>query len=167
MFASVVGLSYLMARQVAGHVAGIFAALLVMLDASLVGNAGLIVIENLQTILLMLAMVLSLYAIEQEKVRFHGAAGVLWGLATLVKPTTLLWPIVSIPVYLLLEWKRGWLMRSVFLILAFALTLSPWFVRNQFNAEVAAVGVAYSPLLRHVLDEGESEAHDCQHGAKV
>ena len=157
MFASVVGLSYLMARQVAGHVAGIFAALLVMLDASLVGNAGLIVIENLQTILLMLAMVLSLYAIEQEKVRFHGAAGVLWGLATLVKPTTLLWPIVSIPVYLLLEWKRGWLMRSVFLILAFALTLSPWFVRNQFNAEVAAVGVAYSPLLRHVLDEGESK----------
>ena len=157
MFASVVGLSYLMARQVAGHVAGIFAALLVMLDASLVGNAGLIVIENLQTILLMLAMVLSLYAIEQEKVRFHGAAGVLWGLATLVKPTTLLWPIVSIPVYLLLEWRRGWLMRSVFLILAFALTLSPWFVRNQFNAEVAAVGVAYSPLLRHVLDEGEQK----------
>ena len=156
MFASVVGLSYWMARQVAGHVAGVFAALLVMLDASLVGNAGLIVVENLQTILLMLAIVLSLYAIEQEKVRFHGAAGVLWGLVTLVKPITLLWPVVSIPVYLLLAWRRGWLMRSVFLMLAFALTLSPWVVRNQFNAEVAA-GQGHSPLLFHVLDEGESK----------
>ena len=41
--------------------------------------------------------------------------------------------------------------------IAFALTLSPWVVRNQFNAEVAAVGVASSPLLRHVLDEGEQK----------
>ena len=157
MFASVVGLSYWMARQVAGHVAGVFAALLVMLDASLVGNAGLIVVENLQTILLMLAIGLTLYAIEQEKVRFHGAAGVFWGLVTLVKPATLLWPVVSIPVYLLLAWRRGWVMRSVFLMLAFALTLSPWVVRNQLNAEVSAVGPDYSPLLLHVLDEGESK----------
>lgn len=157
LLALIAGLSYGLARQVAGHGAGVFAALLVLFDASLLGNIGLVATETLQTLLLLLAMTASLYAIHQGKLRYHGLAGVLWGLLTLVKPVTLLWPAALLLVYLLHERKRGWLMRWVVVVLAFALTLSPWLIRNQISDDVTTVGPPYSYLLFHVLEEGESQ----------
>lgn len=157
LLALVAGLSYGLARQIAGHGAGVFAALLVIFDASLLGNVGLFATETLQTLLLLLAMIASLYAINQEKLRFHGLAGVLWGLLTLVKPVTLLLPAAFFLVYLLVERKRGWLVRWMVVVLAFALTLSPWLIRNQVSADISTVGPDYSYLLFHVLEEGESQ----------
>ncbi len=153
------GLSYWLARLIAGHVAGVFAALLVMFDVSLLGNVGLILTENLQAPLLMLALILSLYAIDEGKVRFHAVAGLVWGLLTLVKPATLFWPIVLLPVYVIAGRGRGLLIRWLFLVLAFLLILSPWIVRNQFSAGSTTTGQPYSPLLLHVIDEGEVK-HD-------
>ncbi len=150
----VAGLSYWLARQVAGHRSGILAALLVMLDASLLGNVGLLITENLQTLLLLLALIGSLYAIGQEKARFHGAAGILWGLLTLVKPTTILWPLVLLPVYALVGWRRGWLLSWAIFMLAFALTVSPWLLRNQLGADNTTLGQPFPALLHHVFDEG-------------
>ena len=157
LFGVVAGLSYSLARLVAGHGAGLFAALLVALDVSLLGNVGLIATEKLQTLLLLLAMVVSLYAINQEKVWCHGWAGVLWGLLTLAKPVTMLWPAALFLVYFLVERKRGWFVTWVVLALAFTLTLSPWLLRNQLSAASTTIGTRYSPLLLHVLDEGESQ----------
>jgi hypothetical protein len=156
VLALVAGLSYGLARVIAGHSAGVFAALLVTLDISLLGNVGLIVTENLQTLLLLLAMLASLYAIERSEARYHGLAGVLWGLLTLVKPVTLVWPIALLPVYFIISRRRSWLICWGLVALGFALTLSPWLVRNQLSDDIAPIGPRSSFLLMHVLDEGES-----------
>ena len=153
------GLSYWLARLIAGHIAGIIAALLVMLDVSLLGNVGLILTENLQVPLLMLALILSLYAMDRGEARYHIGAGVFLGLVTLVKPATIFWPLVLLPIYVIAGRGRGWLMRWLFLMLAFMLILSPWLIRNQLSSSATTIGQPYSPLLLHVIDEGEVK-HD-------
>ena len=161
LLALTVGLSYWLARHVAGHVAGVFAALLVTLDATLLGNVGLIATENLQTSLLMLAIMLSLHALGQKRARYHIGAGILWGLLTLVKPATLLWPPLLLPVYLVIRGRLGW-RPWLFLVLAYMLTVSPWLLRNQLASEATETGQfynlnkeGYSTLLMHIADEGE------------
>ena len=162
------GLGYWLARQVAGHFAGLFAALLIMLDATLLGNVGLVATENLQAPLLLLAVILSLYAIERARVRYHIGAGVLWGLLTLAKPATLLWPPLLLPVYLIVQRRAGWRL-WLMLVLAFGLTLSPWLARNQISSDATETGQFYLPfaqgyptLLIHVVDEGEAR-HNMNH----
>ena len=165
LLALTVGLSYWLARHVAGHGAGVFAALLVTLDASLLGNVGLIATENLQSPLLMLAIMLSLYAVGQQRMRHHFGAGVLWGLLTLVKPATLLWPLALLPVYAVTGRGCNWLKCWLFLLFAFLLVLSPWLARNQLSAEPARTmgfGQPFPALLHHVLDEGDAK-HNSQH----
>ena len=53
LFGVTAGLGYWLARKVAGHVAGLFAAFLIVFDATLLGNVGLIATENLQAPLLL------------------------------------------------------------------------------------------------------------------
>ncbi len=163
LFALTAGLCYWLARKVAGHGAGVFAALLVTLDASLLGNVGLITTESLQTPLLMAAIAFSLIAMNKMSARYHFGTGVLWGLLTLAKPATLLWPPLLLPVYLITIGRTGWRLWLV-MALAFVLTLSPWLARNQF-----APGTQYSEssylfylqdyraLLFHLVDEGEAK----------
>ena len=165
LLALTVGLSYWLARHVAGHGAGVFAALLVTLDATLLGNVGLIATENLQTPLLMLAVMLSLHSLGQKRARYHIGAGVLWGIVTLVKPATLLWPPLLLPVYLVTRGRLGW-RPWLLLVLAFMLTLSPWLLRNQLASDATETGQFHLPfaqgyptLLIHVVDEGEAR-HD-------
>ena len=168
LLALTVGLSYWLARHLAGHGAGVFAALLVTLDATLLGNVGLIATENLQTPLLMLAVMLSLHALGQERARYHIGAGVLWGILTLVKPATLLWPPLILPVYLVIRGRLGW-RPWLFLVLAYMLTISPWLLRNQLASEATETGQFHLPfaqgyptLLIHVVDEGEAR-HNMDH----
>ncbi len=168
LFAITVGLGYWLARRLAGHATGLFAALLIALDATLLGNVGLVATENLQTPLLLLAVVVSLYALRRREYRYHVGMGVLWGLLTLVKPATILWPPFLLPVYLLGSGRLGgrlWLAMA----LAFVLTLSPWVVRNQLDTQAAATGQfelpfaqGYPTLLIHVVDEGETR-HNMAH----
>ena len=168
LLALTVGLSYWLARHLAGHGAGVFAALLVTLDATLLGNVGLVATENLQTPLLMLAVMLSLHALGKERARYHIGAGVLWGILTLVKPATLLWPPLILPVYLVIRGRLGW-RPWLFLVLAFMLTISPWLLRNQLASEATETGQFHLPfaqgyptLLIHVVDEGETR-HNMDH----
>ncbi len=165
LLALTVGLSYWLARHLAGHGAGLFAALLVTLDATLLGNVGLIATENLQTPLLLLAVMLSLHSLGQKRAHYHIGAGVLWGIVTLVKPATLLWPPLLLPVYLVTRGRLGW-RPWLLLVLAFMLTLSPWLLRNQLASEATETGQFHLPfaqgyptLLIHVVDEGEAR-HD-------
>ena len=162
LLALTVGLSYWLARHVAGHVAGVFAALLIMLDASLLGSVGLVATENLQTPLLLFTVVFFLHAMEKERALYHLGSGVLWGLLTLSKPVTLLWPPLLLPVFLVVRGRIGWRF-WLLLVLAFVLTLSPWLVRNQLDSAGKATGQFYlpegSPLLIHVIDDGQAK-HD-------
>ncbi len=159
LFGLTVSLSYWLAQRLAGHGAGICAALLVMFDVSLLGNVGLILTENLQAPLLMLAFIVSLFALERRQLRYDVGAGVAWGLLTLVKPATIFWPLALLPVYILARHERGWVLKWLVLLPAFILVLSPWLVRNQLTENAPTIGQPFSPLLIHVVDEGELK-HD-------
>ena len=173
LLALTVGLSYWLARHVAGHGAGVFAALLVTLDASLLGNVGLIATENLQTPLLLVAVVVSLYALERRNSRYHICAGILWGLLTLVKPATLLWPLLLVPVYVFAARGHGW-RHWLFQMVAFALVISPWLIWSQVAPSATSTSQfyvlnkqGYSTLLMHIADEGEAKHNLSQLGPKL
>lgn len=168
LLALTVGLGYWLARRIAGHISGTVAAILIALDATLLGNVGLIATENLQTPLMLLAAITSLYALRRGTYRYHMGVGVVWGLLTLVKPATLLWPPLLLPVYLIAFGARGWRLWLA-LVLAFVLTLSPWLLRNQLNPGATTTGQfnlpfahGYPTLLIHVVDEGEAR-HNMAH----
>ncbi len=168
LFGVTAGVGYWLARKIAGHVAGLFAALLIVFDATLLGNVGLIATENLQAPLLLVAVLISFYAIKRVRARYHLGAGALWGLLTLAKPVTLLWPPLLLPVYLIVRGRSGWRLWLV-LVLAFAVTLSPWLVRNQLSSAATETEQFYLPfaqgyptLLIHVVDEGEAR-HNMNH----
>ena len=173
LLALTVGLSYWLARHVAGHGAGVFAALLVTLDATLLGNVGLIATENLQTPLLLVAVVVSLYALERRNSRYHICAGILWGLLTLVKPATLLWPLLLVPVYVFAARGHGW-RHWLFQMVAFALVISPWLIWSQVAPSATSTSQfyvlnkqGYSTLLMHIADEGEAKHDLNQLGPKL
>ena len=173
LLALTVGLSYWLARHLAGHGAGVFAALLVTLDATLLGNVGLIATENLQTPLLLVAVVVSLYALERRNSRYHICAGILWGLLTLVKPATLLWPLLLVPVYVFAARGHGW-RHWLFQMVAFALVISPWLIWSQVAPSATSTSQfyvlnkqGYSTLLMHIADEGEAKHDLNQLGPKL
>jgi len=55
--------------------------------------------------------------------------GVALGLGALVKPAVLYLPFVLL-IWIVFVYRRGWVRPSALLVFAFALTISPWLVRN-------------------------------------
>ena len=71
---------------------------------------------------------------ESKGIRWHAAAGVVLGVATLVRPVTLLLPLYLIAVLLAFPLQAPLKRRGiVFLLLTFGLVLLPWSVRNYLR----------------------------------
>lgn len=92
--------------------------------------------ETLFTFLLALFLLLFLQGVASESLKFYLASGVVLGLATLTRGTTLFLPAVLL---LCLFWLyrgrphgiSGPIKATAVLLLGFAVTLSPWVVRNH------------------------------------
>jgi 4-amino-4-deoxy-L-arabinose transferase-like glycosyltransferase len=99
----VIGLTYLMARRLAGPWPAVLAAGIVAIDARLIEQVGTLYSEILYTPLQMLAMAALLAAVRRPTWGWLLATGLMLGLCTITRPAIMLFPLM-----LPLLWPREW-----------------------------------------------------------
>lgn len=107
------------------------AGLLVACDPILLHQSTLVMTETLAAFLAAAALVLVTAAAERRSSRVAALAGVVVGLAVLCRPTFLLW-LATLAAGL--AWSGGWRMcvrQAGAMLVAAALVLLPWAVRNR------------------------------------
>lgn len=126
----VIGLA---AAEVAGHRAGVIAAVIAAVYPNLWMNDGLVMSETFAA-LLTASTVLFAYRFTRRRSAFDAvAAGVAAGLAMLTRSELVLFvPLLVVPAILRagLEWKRA-LRLAAASVLASAIVVAPWIIYNQ------------------------------------
>ena len=128
--ATAIPLAYLLARRVFGHVAGLLTALGVALSCQLVLEVRPLMSEVLFTPLVLLAMLLLWDATRQPAGRRVALAGAVVGASALVRPTLLFFPLVVPLAFAGRESGRRAVRHGLVYVLAAALVVTPWIVRN-------------------------------------
>ena len=124
-------LSYLLARLALSPRAAVGVALLTALSPHLEAITPEILTEPLFTTSLLAAALASAHALKSRRTGWIIAAGVLWGLASLVRPTTQFLPPLLLAATILVPSLRGQVRAASLFVLSFALTLAPWSIRNH------------------------------------
>ena len=127
-------LTLLLGRQLAGPIAGLFAAGLLAFYPALLEYQGLLLTEPLAAFLLSAALLVFLRAVERPSLRPWLADGALLGLLALVRPEYLAIVVLLPLAWLVREWRQGRLRRAATLagiaLLGAVAVLVPWTVRN-------------------------------------
>jgi 4-amino-4-deoxy-L-arabinose transferase-like glycosyltransferase len=130
-------LTYLLARRLAGPVAGLAAALLAATYPAFIENTGRLLAEPVALFWLPAAMLAFLWASDGGRIWRWLAPGALLGLTTLTRPEYL--PFVALFALLALlrvtwGWKAGarpGIAAAALLVVAFCGVLAPWTARNS------------------------------------
>jgi 4-amino-4-deoxy-L-arabinose transferase-like glycosyltransferase len=120
--AAIVVPSMLIARQLWGGRAAVFAGLFVALHPNLISFSTAAITESLYSLLVMCALLLLLRGLDGRGMRAYAGAGALLGLAALVRPEA----IAILVLFALFAAAKA--RRAILLVLAFAVMLIPYFV---------------------------------------
>lgn len=123
-------LVYALGAKIFERKTGLSAALAYVVYPAFVFYTGLLLTETLFTGLLLAAMCCLLHAMERESRLWAAVSGALLGLATLCKPTTLLFPIILGMILSVREETRRLVKLAVTLAFTMALVVTPWMARN-------------------------------------
>ena len=123
--------SFLLARKIVRTPVAFAVALLTAFSPHLAAITPEILTEPLFTTVLMAATLASVRPMQARQNRWLILAGVLWGLAALVRPTAEFFPPLVLAATLLIPSLRGYRREAAIVMAAFALTLAPWSIRNQ------------------------------------
>lgn len=137
--AAAVPLTYLLGRRLGGWVAGLLAATAIAIYPALLQYQGVLLTEPLAATLLAGSLVAFFAAIDEASPWRWAAAGVLLGLLALVRPEYLPIAILLPLAYAGREAWRGGLRNAavpvLVSLLATALVLAPWTIRNAIELE--------------------------------
>ena len=121
---------YMIGRKLFSPGAGLAAAAVVAVDPILAYFSVLVLSETLFAVLLAGAFACLLYSTDR-RTWWAAAAGVLLGLAALVRPPVLLMVPLVAAAWLALEWRKAGSLRAAAVVLVAALVvISPWPIRN-------------------------------------
>ncbi len=124
-------IGYLVVRLIFEGKSAFLALLLIGLWPPLIVFSTRIMAEVLNTFLLSLSILCLVMLVRRRSIALAFISGLLIGIATLCKPTTALFPILGF-IFLIMAYrsKREALCHGVVLILAAAIAISPWTIRN-------------------------------------
>ncbi|MBN2010355.1 glycosyltransferase family 39 protein [candidate division KSB1 bacterium] len=130
-------LIFLIGREVMNEWVGLIAAGIVAIHPELIGITAFLYTEILNTLLLALFVWTLIKAIKapdrKSSLIFFGVSGLLLGISTLTKGTTMLFPFFMIGLLLIdKELRAKWLVMIPFVAL-FLISLVPWTVRNYHH----------------------------------
>jgi hypothetical protein len=113
--------------------AAILAAALFAIDPILINQAAQVMTETLATLLALLALLALTHGAQQGSLRWQAAAGALIGLGVLCRPTFLVWlALVALALFPLRSNGTHRFVRLAALVLAAAVVVAPWGLRNQW-----------------------------------
>lgn len=134
VFAAICLIVYAIARRIAGERAAAVAAVMTALFPPLPYYGALVLTEVWTTFMMVLACLVCLRAMQQDRPRDFILAGVLFSATTLVRPAFILLPFglaVAMPILVPSERRsRRRLLQWAAFALAAALTMVPWFTYN-------------------------------------
>lgn len=127
-------LLYLVGREAFGKPAGLVAAWIGALYPFFVFLSGFLLTETLFIFLLLLLLLLLLKSAKQNGAGKAAAAGIVGGLAILLRPSLLFFPFLLGPLWILVGRPRWRASKAFGAFLIFALlTVAPWTVRNYLR----------------------------------
>lgn len=128
-----VAVGYRLALSVTTRSIAILSAALLCFYPSFVVYNNLLLTETLFTLLLTATCWLAVLAMQRKSLRLAGLAGIALGLAALTRSAVSLAP-PFLAIYFLLAWNGRFSQRlagAAMLVLAFAVTIAPWSIRNS------------------------------------
>jgi 4-amino-4-deoxy-L-arabinose transferase-like glycosyltransferase len=145
-----VWLVYLLGRRFLPAPMALLAAALTALCPSLVVLGTYVLSEGLFTFCLLAALLASVLALDRAgEWKPALAAGLLWGIASLVRSTSMFLPALFLLASLAAPALHGFRRASAFCLLGFALAMSPWLLRNQALPPSAEGGSLMVKALAH------------------
>jgi len=123
-----------------GHVVGLLSALVAVLYFVFIKSTELLLTESFFTFLLC-AVVFYILKVREEKagLKDYAILGLLTGVSLLTKSAMILFPLFLLPVFI--DMKKDRLKRYLLMLFFFALTVSPWLIRN-YNVFHGFIGVS-------------------------
>ncbi|MCL1852347.1 MAG: glycosyltransferase family 39 protein [Peptococcaceae bacterium] len=111
----------------------------------------LILTEALFTFLFVLLVTLCFEAVESKRMRYYVGGAVVLGLAALIRPTILLFPVVILIMWLLKKYSiKEMLMRALVVGCILVALLMPWWIRNgvEFGRFIPLTVAAGDPFMQ-------------------
>lgn len=124
---------FLIGRRLGGDVAGVLAALGVALHPILLYMTGWVYSETLFLLLLWTGLWLFVRILDAGAPRYALLAGVVLGIATLVRPEIVFLPLFVAAIGVVLRWPRRVLGAIVFVQVVLLVVILPWTVRNTLT----------------------------------
>ncbi|ADY56684.1 dolichyl-phosphate-mannose-protein mannosyltransferase family protein [Syntrophobotulus glycolicus DSM 8271] len=130
-------------------------------------GAVLILTETVFTFLLILLVYISMKALQSKEKKYYLLGGTILGLAVLVRPTILLFPIVILVMWIYLNYSiKEMLARSLLVACLLIMVLSPWWIRNylEFSRFIPLTASSGNPFLQGTFvhyDQSEGFIYDC------
>ena len=120
------------AKEYAGHKAGLLAELLYAFNLTAIVNAPMLLTDTFFGILTALQLWLFVLFLKRKQIHFILLTALIAALGTLIRPINLLWFLPGITLIIFttdLSWQKKFLC-SIFFLLIFWGTITPWMARN-------------------------------------
>ncbi|GAA0076029.1 glycosyltransferase family 39 protein [Clostridium sp. CTA-5] len=114
-------------------------------------SSNLILMEVTFKFLVLLLIYVSIYALKTGKVKYYVAAGIVWSLGCLFKPTIAVYPLVIVIVWIKNKYKLKDVVKYASIVLViFCIIMSPWWIRNykDFNMFIPFTKSSGNPFLQ-------------------
>ncbi len=122
---------YFIGRKLFNSKVGLLAAIMDMIYIPELWSTNIILTETLFKFFLVLLVYISIYAIEEKEFKYYIWGGVVWGIATLYRPTTAAFPMIILFMWITKKYKFTEMIKfGIVTTLVFAAIMSPWWVRN-------------------------------------
>jgi 4-amino-4-deoxy-L-arabinose transferase-like glycosyltransferase len=136
-------LIFLIGEKLYGKALGIAAAILFVLNPTVI-VCTLMIVSDLPFVFLLLLFIYLMF-FNKNSVSYPNAlgAGLTLGLSVLVRPISMYTPIFLLPLFIYLNWKtvekKRLFMCAGIIMLAFFVSIFPWMIRNKTETDVFGV----------------------------
>ena len=142
---------FLIGRKIFGSIPSVIGLILMTVYIPNIYVTGIMLTETVFSVLFFLLFLVAIHAIEEKKMKYYIAGGILLGLAVLLRPTILPYPAVIFCVWLMKKYKVKEMLKFALPVILIVVTLlAPWWIRNAviFNKFIPLTLASGNPMLQ-------------------
>lgn len=124
-------LTFFIARKLFNSKVAIVAVILDLACIAEIWVPDLVLTETFFKFFVLCLIYFSLYALEQNKIKYYVLGGIALGFSALFRPTIALYPVLILIIWLIKKIKFKQAVKYTLIVMAvFSIILSPWWIRN-------------------------------------